>query len=104
MARTEQGDEVANCSERLNKGAIVEIQCHSSFRGGGAQRQRSNHAEKLRRQGIMMKNAATVLLCHDMTRRRKNRVILELSIPKPGGHVLSPEFDQVRGGPRSRWA
>jgi hypothetical protein len=27
----------------------------------------SNHAEKLRRQGIMMKNTAMVLLCHDMT-------------------------------------
>ena len=39
---------------------------------------------------------------HDPT--KKSRVILELSIPKPGGHVLSPEFDRIRGGPRSRWA
>jgi hypothetical protein len=31
----------------------------------------SIHAEKLRRQGIIMKDTATVLLCHDMTRRRK---------------------------------
>jgi hypothetical protein len=61
-----------------------------------------SHAEKLRRQGIVMKDTAMVLLCYDMTRRRKDRVILELSIPKPGGHVLSPEFDRVRGGPRSR--
>jgi hypothetical protein len=64
----------------------------------------SNLAEKLIRQGIMMKDTVTVLLCHDMTRRRKNRVILELSFPKPGGHVLSPEFDRIRGGPRLRWA
>jgi hypothetical protein len=42
MARTEQGDEEANCSARLNKGDIVEIQCHSSFRGGGAQRKKNN--------------------------------------------------------------
>ena len=60
----------------------------------------SNLAEKLRRQGIMMKDTATVLLCHDMTLRRKGRVVLELSFPKPGGHVLSPEFDRIRGGPR----
>ena len=60
----------------------------------------SNFAEKLRRQGIMMKDTATVLPRHDPT--KENRVILELSIPKPGGHVLSPEFDRVRGGPRLR--
>ena len=59
----------------------------------------SNFAAKLRRQGIMMKDTATVLLCHDMTLRRKNRVVLELSLPKPGGHVLSPDFGQIR-----RWA
>jgi hypothetical protein len=34
---------------------------------------------------------------HDPT--KKNRVVLELSLPKPGGHVLSPDFNQVR-----RWA
>ena len=45
----------------------------------------SNRAEKLKRQGVMMKNTATVLLCHDMTPRRKNRVVLKLSLPKPGG-------------------
>ena len=55
------------------------------------------------KQGIMLRNAATVLLCHDMTRRKKSVMILEISFPKPGGHVLSPEFDRVRGGPRSRW-
>ena len=59
----------------------------------------SNLVEKLRRQGIMMKDTATVLLCHDMTLRRKNRVVLKLSLPKPGGHVLSPDFGQIR-----RWA
>ena len=59
----------------------------------------SNFAEKLERQGIMMKNTATGLLCHDMTLRRKNRVVLKLSLPKPGGHVLSPDFGQIR-----RWA
>ena len=47
----------------------------------------------------MMEDTATVLLCHDMTRRRKSGVILELSIPKPGGHVLSPDFGQIQ-----RWA
>ena len=45
----------------------------------------SNFAEKLRRQGIMITDTATALLCHDMTLRRKNRVVLELSLPKPGG-------------------
>jgi hypothetical protein len=55
--------------------------------------------QKLRRQGIMTTDAATVLLCHDMTLRRKNRVVLKLSLPKPGGHVLSPDFGQIR-----RWA
>jgi hypothetical protein len=30
----------------------------------------SNFAEKLRRQGIMITDTATALLCHDMTRRR----------------------------------
>ena len=59
-----------------------------------------DHAEKLRRQDIMMKDTATVLPRHDPT--KESRVILELPIPKPGGHVLSPEFDQVGGGPRSR--
>jgi hypothetical protein len=34
-----------------------------------------------------------------VTRQRKNRVVLELLLPKPGGHVLSPDFNQVR-----RWA
>jgi hypothetical protein len=88
-------------SVRLSKGDMVEIQCHSSSRGDSAQRKIKlpSHTEKVRRQGIMMKDTAMVLLCYDMTRRRKDRVILELSIPKPGGHVLSPEFDQVR-----RWA
>ena len=59
----------------------------------------SNRAEKLRRQGVMMKDTATVLLCHDMTLRRKNRVVLKLSLSKPRGHVLSPDFGQIR-----RWA
>ena len=59
----------------------------------------SNFAEKLRRQGVIMKDAATVLLCHDMTRRKKSVMILEMSFPKPGGHVLSPDFGQIR-----RWA
>ena len=59
----------------------------------------SNFAEKLERQGIMMRNTATGLLCHDMTLRRKNRVVLKLSLPKPGGHVLSPDFGQIR-----KWA
>jgi len=59
----------------------------------------SNRAEKLGRQVVMMKNTATVLLCHDMTLRRKNIVVLKLSLPKPGGHVLSPDFGQIR-----RWA
>ena len=59
----------------------------------------SNHTEKVRRQAIMMKNTATGLLCHDMTLRRKNRVVLDLSLPKPGGHVLSPDFGQIQ-----RWA
>ena len=60
----------------------------------------SIHAEKLRRRGDVMKDSAAVLLCHDMTRRRKGIMILELSFPKPGGHVLSPEFDRIRGRPR----
>jgi hypothetical protein len=34
--------------------------------------------EKLRRQGIMMTDAVTALLCHDMTLRRKNRVVWAL--------------------------
>ena len=59
----------------------------------------SNFAEKLRRQGIMITDTTTALLCHNMTLQRKNRVVLELSLPKPGGHVLSPDFNQVR-----RWA
>jgi hypothetical protein len=59
----------------------------------------SNRAEKLRRKGIMMKDTATVLLCHDMTRRGKSILVLELSLPKPGGHVLTPEFNRIRGGP-----
>ena len=29
----------------------------------------------------------------------EDRVILELKLPKPGGHVLSPDFGQIR-----RWA
>ena len=45
----------------------------------------------------MMKDTATVLPRQDPT--KENRVILELPIPKPGGHVLSPEFDRVK-----RWA
>ena len=45
----------------------------------------------------MMKDTATVLPRHDPT--KESRVILELPIPKPGGHVLSPEFDRVK-----RWA
>ena len=60
----------------------------------------SGHAEKWKRQGIVMKDTAAVLLCHDMTRRKKSIMILEMSFPKPGGHVLSPEFDRIRGGPR----
>jgi hypothetical protein len=102
IATAEQEDEEANRSTRLKiKGTgkfnavVISEEVVPKL---------SNRAEKLRRQGVMMKDTATVLLCHDMTRRRKSRMILELSIPKPGGHVLSPEFDQVRGGPRSRWA
>jgi hypothetical protein len=30
---------------------------------------------------------------------KENRVVLELLLPKPGGHVLSPDFGQIR-----RWA
>ena len=30
---------------------------------------------------------------------KENRVVLELLLPKPGGHVLSPDFDQIK-----RWA
>jgi hypothetical protein len=62
MARTEQGDEEANCSARLNKRG------YSGFNATAVseevvprkKKQRSNHAEKLRRQGIMMKDTATV--------------------------------------------
>ena len=35
---------------------------------------------------------------HDPT-KKKNRVVLELSLPKPGGHVLSPDFGRIQ-----RWA
>ena len=48
----------------------------------------------------------TILFCNAfwqrVTRYRKkrgegkNRVVLELLLPKPGGHVLSPYFDQRR--------
>jgi hypothetical protein len=30
---------------------------------------------------------------------KENRVVLELLLPKPGGHVLSPDFGKIR-----RWA
>ena len=58
----------------------------------------SNRAEKLRRQDVIMENTATVLLCHDMTLRRK-QMVLQLPLSKPGGHVLPPDFGQIR-----RWA
>ena len=59
----------------------------------------SEFLEKLRRQGIMMTDAVTALLCHDMTLRRESIMILEMLFPKPGGHVLSPDFRQIQ-----RWA
>jgi hypothetical protein len=99
------GDEEANFSARLSKGGYGRDSMPQQFpRRWCPKNKLPSHAEKLRRQGIMMKDTAMVLLCYDMTRRRKDRVILELLIPKPGGHVLSPEFDQIRGRPRSRWA
>lgn len=57
-----------------------------------------SHAGKVRRQGIMMKDTAMVLLCYDMTRRRKDRVILELSIPKPGGMCYHPNLTRSEVG------
>ena len=60
----------------------------------------SIRTEKPRRRGVMIEGSAAVLLCHNMTRRKKSVMILEMSFPKPGGHVLSPEFDRIRGGPR----
>jgi hypothetical protein len=47
----------------------------------------SNRAEKLRRQVIMMKDSATVLLCHDMTLRRKTDGF-EIIITKTRGALL----------------
>jgi hypothetical protein len=58
----------------------------------------SNRAGKLKRQDVIMKNTATVLLCRDMTLRGK-QMVLQLSLSKPGGHVLPPDFGQIR-----RWA
>ena len=39
------------------------------------------------------------LFCHDMTLRKENIMILEKLFPKPGGHVLSPDFGRIQ-----RWA
>ena len=56
----------------------MEIQCHSSFRGSGAQQKEkiklSGHAEKWRRQGIMMKDSAagSALPRHDPTEEKHN--------------------------------
>ena len=45
----------------------------------------SNFTEKWERQSVMIKDAATVPLCHDMSRRKKSIMILEMLFPKPGG-------------------
>lgn len=59
----------------------------------------SNFAEKLRRQGIMIADTATALLCHDMTLQSKNRVVMELSLPKPGGMCYHQILAKSGGGP-----
>jgi hypothetical protein len=102
MAGTEQDDEVANCSERLNKGAMVKNLIPQQF----SRRQCPKTTVKSR--GTVEKTGhrdeeccnGSALPRHDPT--KESVMILEMLFPKPGGHVLSPEFDRVRGGPRLR--
>ena len=84
------------------------VQCYSGFPECAAEIVKSCTAEKLRRQGIMMRGWRDDSALQRVTRYKKkgegkkkniNRVVLELLLPKPGGHVLSPHFGQ-----RRRWA
>src|SRR3954463_5311621 len=69
-------------------------QCCSSFRGGDAETVKSCSTEKLRRQGIVMRMHCSRFDLQRSNRRRKRKMVLELLLPKPGGHVLPPDFGQ----------
>src|SRR3954466_16266109 len=85
------------------------VQCYSGFPECAAEIVKSCTAEKWRRQGIMMRGwrddsvLQRILATRNPIQKKrgegKNRVVLELLLPKPGGHVLSPHFGQ-----RRRWA
>ena len=60
---------------------------------------KSGSTEKPRRQGIMMEGHCSGFCSATRNPMKENRVVLELLLPKPGGHVLSPDFGQIK-----RWA
>src|SRR3954466_11883281 len=72
-------------------------QCCSSFQGGDAETIQSCGTEKLRRQSIVVRMhcSRSALQCANRRRKEKRkRMVLELLLPKPVGHVLPPDFGQ----------
>ena len=98
MAGAEQGDEVANRSAQLNKGGIVEIWCHYGFRGSDVKAIKSCKEVEEARHHDEGYCDGSALPRHDPMKGKQNDFGIVIS--KARGHVLSPEFDRIRGGPR----
>jgi hypothetical protein len=104
MAGLKQEDEEVNCSMRLNKKrhVVVMWQIIDTFKKSVANHKifktvkSCREVEKARRHDEEYCDGSA-LPRHDPSKEKQ--MVLILSLPKPGGHVLSPDFGQIR-----RWA
>jgi hypothetical protein len=100
MAGLKQEDEEVNCSMRLNKKrhVVVMWQIIDTFKKSVANHKifktvkSCREVEKARRHDEEYCDGSA-LPRHDPSKEKQ--MVLILSLPKPGGHVLSPDFGQI---------